>query len=99
MKKFKKIPLSYPIIRDENGTEVEVSSVTIYRMKLKHLRALPKELLEKLQQQGENASLTMDEAIPLLLQITSLTEKDIDELDIADFKKISDMMGSDDFLS
>lgn len=91
MEKPKKITLKYPITRkDENGQEMLINSVNIYRMKLKHLRSMPKDLLTKLQEQGDKAVITLDEAVPLLVAITSLNEKDIDELDIADFQKINE---------
>jgi hypothetical protein len=96
----KKIILDYPItITDVDGESTEISTVELYRIKIKHLRSLPKDLLERLSEQGDNASLSIDEAIPILLAVTSLKDNEIDELDLIDFKKIQEALSGGDFLS
>jgi hypothetical protein len=91
VKNSKRVKLEYPITI---GEEDEIKSVQVYRLKVKHMKALPKELLEKLAERGEEAVLTIEEALPILEVVTSLTKEQIDELDIADFKRIQETIGA-----
>lgn len=90
VKNSKRVKLEYPITI---GEEEEIKSVQVYRLKVKHMKALPKELLEKLAEKGEEAVLTIEEALPILEVVTSLTKEQIDELDISDFKRIQETIG------
>ena len=91
VKNSKRVKLEFPITI---GEEDEIKSVQVYRLKVKHMKALPKELLEKLAEKGEEAVLTIEEALPILEVVTSLTKEQIDELDIADFKRIQETIGA-----
>lgn len=99
----KRIKLDFPISSfDAEGKEATISSVKLGRVKVKHLRSLPKETmtrLTELQDSGKKASLTIEEALPILQAITGLTNSEIDELDVSDLEKIQTAMEEDGFLS
>jgi hypothetical protein len=100
MKEDKTVKLLYPIkIKQEDGTTLVIEEVTIFRIKLKHLRSLPKELLEKLTEEGGNVKLTVEEATPILKAVTTLnTDELINELDMDDFMTIQNVVDGKDFL-
>lgn len=95
----KEVDLIYPITLIKDDQKIITESVIIKRIKLKHLRALPKEIMEKLSDEEQTKkSMTIDEAVPLLVAVTSLTEEEINELDVTDFQRIQEVMNSEDFL-
>lgn len=87
----KTIELSVPIIIKEDGIEKEIKSLTFKRIKLKHLRLLPKKIFDN---KGKNADLTIDEIIPLIVGLTGLDEKYVDDIDLNDFGKIGEELGN-----
>lgn len=87
----KTIELQYPITyTTETGEIREVTRLRLKRMKVKHLKKLPKNL-------EEDGSIGMDILVPLLAGMTGLPEIAIDEIDIADIGVISEHLNS--FLS
>ena len=90
----KTLQLDYPIkIKREDGTFVETSEVIIERrMKLKHIKAVPDEVMQKLQQAGEGTMLAIADCIPLLLAMTTLTAEEADELGMTDFSRIMEVI-------
>lgn len=89
-----KVDLEYPIEKD-NG--VTISSVNIYRLKVKHLKTIPDELFSTLAAGGEG-QISPKHLIPLITSCSSLTEEDMDELDAHDLQKIAEAMNESNFL-
>lgn len=73
-----KFPFSY---KDENGVEITINQLTLHRIKAKHLKHLPKELLEKEEKDT-------GDIIPILALSADLPSKALDELDLVDLINI-----------
>ena len=77
------INLKYPIsIPKAGGGEIETTRLKMGRLKLKHLRLLPHDFVEK-EGKVELASL-----IPLIAGIADIPIESADEIDIEDFENI-----------
>lgn len=79
------IPLKYTIpvpVEGEEGKTVDVKEITLGRLKIKHLKMIPREALT-----GEEDINPMT-AIPLIAGMSGLPESSIDELDAADLKGV-----------
>ena len=92
----KEVKLKYPIqVPKEGGGTVTVSSITIGRLKAKHLKALPEAF------QGgvdpKDFKMKPSEMIPLIAAVADLPESCVDELDLEDLMEVSMELG--DFLS
>ncbi len=88
-----KIDLKYPIpVKGEGGTLVEVSTLTMGRLKAKHFKTLPSSIFD-----GEGKNVTPGEMIPMIAVLTGVPEESIDELDAADLLEIGAKLA--DFLS
>jgi len=87
-----KIKLEYPIPVESNGGLVEVSSITLKRLKAKHFKKLPKAMFD-----GDGTNISPDEMIPLIAVLSDLEESSIEEMDAVDLIKIGGKVG--DFLS
>lgn len=98
-KKFIKVELEYPIEKqDADGNSIVISSVNVYRLKVKHLKMIPDSLFEKLAKEGDKASISPKELIPIIVACSSISDTDIDELDGDDLKKIAEEMSQANFL-
>lgn len=83
-----RIELEFPIsVKIEGGATAEVSEVTLGRLKAKHLKLLPQDMMKK--KQIEPVAM-----LPLIAAITELPEDAVDEIDIGDLMKIVDSMQS-----
>lgn len=87
----KTIELKYPIpIPKDGGGTVDVSTLKIGRLKAKHLKALPKNFVEK------EGNVEPAELIPLIAAIADIPESSADELDVEDLMVLAE--GLEDFL-
>jgi len=77
------VNLKYPIpIPKEGGGTIEVSVLKMRRVKLKHLRLLPKDFVEN---EGKVAPA---ELIPLIAGIADIPVSAADEIDLEDLEEI-----------
>lgn len=85
----KTIKLKYPIpVSKEGGGTVNVSELTLSRLKAKHLRALPKDFMVN------EGIINPVDIIPLLASIADIPESAADELDIEDLSSISEQLSN-----
>jgi hypothetical protein len=83
-----KVELEFPIsVKIEGGATAEVGEVTLGRLKAKHLKLLPQDMMKK--KQIEPVAM-----LPLIAAITELPEDAVDEIDIGDLMKIVEVMQS-----
>jgi hypothetical protein len=80
MEEKKIIPLKYPIVIKKEGDETtEIKQITLGRLKLKHLEALPENFME-----SEGKNIKPLDIIPIVGAIAGLTKEQIGEIDIED---------------
>jgi len=73
------IILKYPLpLKTENGQKSFISEITMERMKVKHLKLIPKTLFEA----GAAGKTDPTEFIPLIAGLTGLSEETVSELDV-----------------
>ncbi|NQS89371.1 phage tail assembly protein [Patescibacteria group bacterium] len=83
------IKLKYPIpIPKEGGGTVQVSELSLSRLKAKHLRVLPKDFMEN------EGGINPVDIIPLLASMTDIPESSADELDMEDLMVIAEELTS-----
>lgn len=92
MEEEKKHLLTYPIpIPKEDGSVTYVKELTISRLKLKHIRRLPKALFES---EGKNAD--MGVLIPVLPEIMAslagIPESSAEEIDLEDLEGLTEVL-------
>ena len=89
------IELKYPIpVPKEGGGTVDVSQLTLRRLKVGFLRVLPKNC--KYNEEGE-IELEPAEMIPLIAAMTNVPESSIDEMDFEDVMLFAEAV--EDFLA
>lgn len=80
-----KIELTYPIVtRDGEEREISCKEIYIGRFKVKHLKLLPKDFMNKSKKGEIDPSLLC----PLIAGLSNLTDKEVGEIDIVDLEKI-----------
>jgi len=83
------IKLEYPIpVPKEGGGFVQVSQLTIGRLKAKHLKALPDNFIES------KGQILAADIIPLLASVAEVPETSIDEMDFEDLMRVSEQLAS-----
>ncbi len=83
--------LKYPLKeKNEQGQEVELKDIIIHRMKVKHLKLIPKEIYEVREYKRKKSTINPDKLLPLIAALTGLTEKQLDEIDLVDLLPITD---------
>jgi hypothetical protein len=99
---FKIIELTYPLpSKDEAGNDVQISAVKLERVKLKHVKLIPKsffnETNKKKAKEGEKVVLNPVDFIPLIAGLSHLSIEKVEEIDFADIEVVLDgvieMMG------
>lgn len=81
----KVIELKYSIpVPKEGGGSVEVNKLQIGRLKLKHLKLLPKDFVEK------EGKVSPDEIIPLIAGMANISEECAGEIDFDDIERVAD---------
>jgi len=83
MNKITIIKLEYPISKTENGKTSEITSVTIGRIKGKHLSLLP---------EGDMSNIKPKDMIPLIAGLADITVEEAGEIDMKDLLKISEVV-------
>jgi hypothetical protein len=80
--KEKIIKLKHPIPASIAGTEEDITELKFGRLKAKHLKYFPKELLDG----SDNGLVNFEpaEVLPIIAGLTGLSEKVIGELDLED---------------
>lgn len=86
--KKRTVQLVYPIIVEENGEEIKIKKITLRRLKLKHLKAIPKSLLEDTGE--EKKEVDPIDMIPIIAIATGLTEDQAGEIDLDDLVNVSE---------
>ncbi len=87
----KKLILKHPIpIKTDGGGEAHIKDITFGRMKVKHLKLLPKNIQEK----TKSGNLDAAEMIPLIAALAGLEEKIADEIDIEDLEGLAEALGN-----
>ena len=85
----KTISLKYPIpIPKEGGGTMMVSQLSIGRFKVKHLKLLPKSLLEA------KGKIQAHELVPIIAGLADIPVESAEEMDMEDMIKISNEMES-----
>lgn len=80
------VPLEYPItITDSDGKKIKTNTITLGRIKAKHLKTLPDSLFL-----GEEEAQRMrpDEMIPLIAGLADIPIESAEEIDMIDLMKI-----------
>ena len=92
--------LKYPIdVKTSSGNVQKINNLSIGRLKAKHLKLIPKGLLDGgLQQDGEKkVNFQPSEIVPLIAALTGITEDEAGELDWEDLfaitERMSDILG------
>lgn len=79
-----KVKLNYPIqTKDEEGNDTEIRTLKFGRVKLKHLKNLPKSFYEN------EGNITAAELIPFISSMTGLEEGVVEEIDVMDLEDVS----------
>ena len=85
----KEFILTHPIpLKGKDGQFTQVSVLRLGRVKAKHLRLLPKDLLA-----GNSDQISPTDVIPLIAGLADSPLKCIEELDLKDLIKISEVLG------
>ena len=81
--------LEYPIpLKDKrNGNITQVKALYLSRIKAKHMRLFPKEMLL-----GKSENMSPVEMIPLIAGLSDLPVRCIDELDFSDLMKLAEVL-------
>ena len=89
------IKLDYPIPAKIAGTEEDVSELVFGRLKAKHFKYFPKEMLNP-EEGAADKKYDPQEILPIVAGLTGLSEEAIGEIDLEeDFEKV--MQGFTDF--
>jgi hypothetical protein len=98
---FKVVELTYPITyKDEAGIEVNISSLQLSRIKMKHIKLIPKSLLGEVKKGKKKTKDDEDEKfyvnpvdlLPLISGLSGLSIEKVEEIDVVDIGKVSDMV-------
>jgi len=83
------VELEYPIIiKTAEGGEATISKITIGRMKAKHLKLLPSDIVKS------KGSIDPAKMLPLIAAMAELSEEVVGEIDMSDIIKIVGVMES-----
>ena len=82
------VDLKYPI---PNGGEGMIHQLTFGRLKAKHLKAMPKEMMAAAAE-GESMSITAAEMVPIIAAVAELTEEQAGEIDIEDLPAVAEVI-------
>ena len=83
--------LKHPLrSKNESGQEVELKTIEIQRMKVKHLKHIPDELYSIRESKRKSKTINPVKMLPLLASLTGLTEEQLNEIDIEDFPNLVD---------
>lgn len=83
--------LKYPLKeKNEKGQDIEITEVTIHRMKAKHLKLIPKRIYETKGGRKKNDAIDPELLFPLIASLTGLEEEQLDEIDMIDLLPIID---------
>jgi len=87
----KNIPLEFPITVGEGESRRKITSVTMSRLKAKHLKHLPAGMTAE-----GSKNVPPGEVLPLIGALCNLKDEELDEIDFSDLEVIIEVMG--DFL-
>ena len=98
------VDLKYPIKVSTGQGQVEVSRLTLGRIKVKHLKKLPASLFEQaLAQDGKEKLLKINpiDAIPLIASLANISDEEAGEIDLEDLAGVAETLGEglEDFLA
>jgi hypothetical protein len=79
-----KIPIEY---KNKEGVTVTVKEFNVSRVKVKHFKSLPKNLLSK-------KSINLEDYKPLIRALTGLTEETVDEMDFIDLAGVAKVINN-----
>jgi len=89
----KVVELKHPITCTKDGKEEVLSSITLGRLKAKHLKLLPKDFFD-----NEEGKLSPQDIVPLVAALGNISEEVAGEIDlIDDLTPLAEAVG--DFLS
>jgi hypothetical protein len=93
MSKEKKatVDLKYPIPTGEQGEGEPITQLTFGRVKAKHLKSMPKEMMEAAAA-GGMVNVTVTDMIPVIASLAGLTDEQADEIDMEDLPQISEVV-------
>lgn len=77
------VPLTYPIMIDEGGKQVQVYQLEITRLKVKHLRTLPPSFFDDTLKEMPPADARL-----VVIAFTNLSPEKADEIDLKDAANI-----------
>jgi len=80
--KIVKLKYSIPVPK-KGGGMVQVSELTLSRLKVKHLKALPENFMES------EGNINPSDIIPLLASVVDIPEESVDEIDMEDMDIIA----------
>ena len=78
-----KIPI---VIKNGKGTEKQINKIVLGRMKAKHLRLLPKNMVDE---KGKN-NIAPKDMLPIIGGLSGLSKSEVDEIDFVDLMTIAD---------
>jgi hypothetical protein len=82
MKKYK---LKKPVKIENDGKTTTITNVTIKELKTKHLKLIPAELYN-------GTDLSPHKYIPVIAELTGLTEADIEEVNVVDYMSLVEIV-------
>lgn len=83
------VELEYPVVtKSAEGGEITISKITIGRMKAKHLKLLPSDIIKS------KGNMDPAKMLPLIAAMAELSEEVIGEIDMNDVIKIVGVMES-----
>lgn len=85
------IALKHPIVLgEEGGTTKQINSVTVGRLKVKHLKHIPSELLGEDGKTEKSPQQMLPQLIPMLASMCDLTEEQMDMMDVEDMAEVTE---------
>lgn len=85
------VALKYPIpIKMSDGKEVMLNEIKIGRLKAKHFKLLPQDILDK---DAKTLAFHPKDLLPIIAGLCDLSEKVVDEMDFEDLVGLTPILG------